>query len=96
MLCICGHMVRRMDNEECADWSSQTSRQVTSRLITSFTSPAHDSGTDFDFSYPRGGSYPAVDPLEAITEETVGADRKQHELSRDEVLLLYLVSPSRD
>ena len=53
-------------------------------------------GLIFDFSYPRGGSYPAVDPLEAITEETVGADRKQHELSRDEVLLLYLVSPSRD
>ena len=96
MLCICGHMVRRMDNEECADWSSQTSRQVTSRLITPSHPRLMTPGLIFDFSYPRGGSYPAVDPLEAITEETVGADRKQHELSRDEVLLLYLVSPSRD
>ena len=88
-------MVRRIGNQEGAGWLSQTSRQVTSRLITPYPR-LMTPGLIFDFSYPRGGSYPAVDPLEAITEETVGADRKQHELSRDEVLLLCLVSPSRD
>ena len=33
-----------------------------------------------------------ADLLEAITEETESADRKQHGLSKDEVLLLYPVS----